>query len=1038
MALAYMLAHTGYYQIPAGVVCVTPSVASYVVLLADTRDYPAFAFLFTGVLLSSVLLGRRHTILIALLNITGLLLLPVLRPAWSFEIVAGAITFHTIFSALLVTTMRYRDTLEHERRRELTESELKFRSIFETSGVSIWEEDFSAIKVELDHLRQQGVVDFRAYFVDHPEVVHEMTKLLKVIDVNHFTLQLYGAKDKDVFFAALDRIFELEDPAGFREELISLAEGQPYHEGEVKDRSLSGDPLYLWRTIVFPKENSKFNSVLVCLTDITAHRQTEIVLRQSEERYRKLINNARDVIFTISVDGKITSLNPSFEMFTGWAREEWLGRDLEELILKKDHDRALTQFRKILLGETLRSFRLEIYSSSGETLVMEMNLSAQYEDDQVIGWRGIAREGTLEQRTMDALQASQERLQLFFNQSLDGFFFSMLDEPREWNDEVDKESVIDYAMTHQHVTEVNDAMLRQYGSTREKFLGRTASDFFAHDLVQARQLRRSLFDAGHLFLDTEERKDDGTPIWIEGDYVCMYDEQGCISGMFGIQRDVSQRKQTEMALRESEARFSKIFHVSPIGINIFELSNNCSVDVNEAYLEVVGYARNEIVGHTAEELNLFLNMDDRNTKVDEVRRVGYVHDWDAKIRKKSGEIRDVILSIDIININGRAMGLVVMLDITERKLVEKKLNETTQFLESIIASSPVAIISYDVDGYVQAWNPAAESVFGWKAEEVIGQIAPHIGNENLPQFHALRQRVLQGETLSDVELKRWRKDGIPITVNLSTAPRIDETGNLTGYLAIISDITERKRAMEERETLIEELSAKNAELERFVYTVSHDLRSPLVTMKGFLGYLEQDALSGNMERLRNDSQRISNAVEKMQELLNGLLELSRIGRFVNPSEMISFETLARDAIELVDGQIQQLGVAIDLQVAPTRIYGDKLRLLEVMQNLLDNALKFMGAQPEPRIEIGVIHEQSGRVVFYVKDNGIGIAPDYRDQIFGLFNQLDSHSTGTGIGLALVKRIIEFHEGDIWLESEPGVGSTFFFTLPSEPKSESGL
>jgi signal transduction histidine kinase len=234
--------------------------------------------------------------------------------------------------------------------------------------------------------------------------------------------------------------------------------------------------------------------------------------------------------------------------------------------------------------------------------------------------------------------------------------------------------------------------------------------------------------------------------------------------------------------------------------------------------------------------------------------------------------------------------------------------------------------------------------------------------------------------------------------------------------------------LSQRKKLIEELEAKNSELEQFTYTVSHDLKSPLVTINGFLGYLEQDALSGNTDRLKHDMQRIQEAVTRMQRLLGELLELSRIGRLMNPSETMPFEDLARAAVDIVDGQLKARAVTVTLQPNLPAIYGDRQRLVEVLQNLLDNAAKFMGDQPDPRIEIGQYGEENGNPIFFVKDNGIGIAPEHHERVFGLFNQLDPKIEGTGVGLALVKRIVEFHRGRIWVESEAGKGSTFCFTL----------
>jgi PAS domain S-box-containing protein len=237
--------------------------------------------------------------------------------------------------------------------------------------------------------------------------------------------------------------------------------------------------------------------------------------------------------------------------------------------------------------------------------------------------------------------------------------------------------------------------------------------------------------------------------------------------------------------------------------------------------------------------------------------------------------------------------------------------------------------------------------------------------------------------------------------------------------------------LQKRKNLIEELESKHAELERFTYAVSHDLRSPLVTIRGFLGYMEKDAREGNAEAFHRDMRRVISATDRMDNLLKDLLELSRIGRLVNKPRDIPFGELVREAVEIVHGRIEQSGITLRIHPNLPSIYGDKARLIEVLQNLLDNAAKYMGDQKEPFIEIGTDgRDDSGNLIFFVRDNGIGIDPQYHERIFGLFDKLDPTSDGTGIGLALVKRIIEFHGGRIWVQSEAGKGSTFLFTLPS--------
>jgi signal transduction histidine kinase len=241
---------------------------------------------------------------------------------------------------------------------------------------------------------------------------------------------------------------------------------------------------------------------------------------------------------------------------------------------------------------------------------------------------------------------------------------------------------------------------------------------------------------------------------------------------------------------------------------------------------------------------------------------------------------------------------------------------------------------------------------------------------------------------------------------------------------------ENARLFSERANLISELESKNAELERFTYTVSHDLKSPLVTIRGFLGFLHKDAKTQNMEKFEKDLARIANAADRMQTLLNDLLELSRIGRIASPLVELPFEQLITETIELNQGAIKEGNVTVEVEPNLPVIQGDHTRLVEVAQNLLGNAIKFMGDTPKPRIEVGTRGEDSdGMVVLFIRDNGIGIDPEHHDRIFGLFNRLDPSIDGTGIGLTLVRRIIEVHGGRIWVESALGQGSTFLFTLP---------
>lgn len=229
-----------------------------------------------------------------------------------------------------------------------------------------------------------------------------------------------------------------------------------------------------------------------------------------------------------------------------------------------------------------------------------------------------------------------------------------------------------------------------------------------------------------------------------------------------------------------------------------------------------------------------------------------------------------------------------------------------------------------------------------------------------------------------------------------------------------------------------ELEDKNAELERFVYTVSHDLRSPLVSIKGFVGLMHKDIAAGNLQKACTDADRIDRAAGDMGDLLEGLLELSRIGRIINPSVAGSLTELVTRAAEPLQDRIAQGGITLVIGKHMPDFWGDEIRLIEVFQNLLENAIKFMGNQPEPRIEVNAWHAED-KLICVVRDNGIGIEPSYHERIFNLFERLDTNTEGSGIGMSLVKRIIDAHGGTIEVESTgAGKGTAFVITLPRNP------
>jgi light-regulated signal transduction histidine kinase (bacteriophytochrome) len=250
----------------------------------------------------------------------------------------------------------------------------------------------------------------------------------------------------------------------------------------------------------------------------------------------------------------------------------------------------------------------------------------------------------------------------------------------------------------------------------------------------------------------------------------------------------------------------------------------------------------------------------------------------------------------------------------------------------------------------------------------------------------------------------------------------------TLLFSIIHDVTERTRAEKE-------LQEKSAEIEQFMYTVSHDLRSPLVTVKTFMGYLEKDLADGDREQLTQDIAYIQGASDKMKLLLDELLEFSRIGRVETAFIEMSLKDVLSETVGTLAGVITEHRAGIQLPDTDLMLFGDRQRLCQLWQNLIENAITYRRSGDNPLITLGVQLE-NGETVFSVQDNGIGIDQRYHRKVFGIFEKLDPKSPGAGLGLAMVQRIVEKNGGHVWVESDGiDTGSSFRFTLPGVLQQE---
>ena len=365
----------------------------------------------------------------------------------------------------------------------------------------------------------------------------------------------------------------------------------------------------------------------------------------------------------------------------------------------------------------------------------------------------------------------------------------------------------------------------------------------------------------------------------------------------------------------------------------------------------------------------------------------------------------------------------------ELRAAQQRLETSRDRYADLYDFAPLGYVTLDAPGLILDINLTAARLLGKERSFLIGHpFASHVVEEDRSAFRKHVRECVGGHEELTCDIRLAVPDGPSIPVHLCSIPVGDAEEGRPGCRTAITDITDRQRMEEELRGALAGLARSNEELEAFAYTASHDLKAPLITIAGFLGRLEKDAKNGNAERIESDVSRIAKATEKMHRLLDGLLRLSRIGRVTDPSENVSLAELAGEAAELLAGALVERGVHVEISPDLPTVHGERATLEELLMNLLSNAAKFMGDQPQPRVEVGA-RRDGDETVCYVWDNGMGIDARHKDRIFGLFNRLDHDGNGTGIGLAIAKRIVEVHGGRIWVESEgTGKGSTFCFTL----------
>ncbi|MCA9974073.1 MAG: PAS domain S-box protein [Anaerolineales bacterium] len=946
----------------------------------------------------------------------------------------------------------------------------RYQALFDATPVSLWEEDFSAVKRFVDEKRQAGVTDFRAHFDTHPEDVFHCIGLVRVTDVNRATLRMYGADSKQALLDNLSTVLGPDVFDLFKEELLCIANGDTLFESEGVNYTLAGERLDVAvRWSVIPGYEETLSQVIVSVVDISANKQAAAQVKRSLRFMQTLMDTIPLPIFSKDVNGRYEGCNVAFTRMVDRPWAEVLGKSAHDLMPAELADIYQAKDRELLQAGGVQAYetraRHAAHVQLRDIILHQAELTNEAGDTN--GLVGVVLDITELKEAQADLRQAKEYAERLFHVVPSATFT------------VDKAG---------YITSWNQKAAELLGYEAAEILGQSCSMFAVTPCQESCGLFGSGNDSGVSGVECQVRTKDGRLLSVVKNTQLLYDAAGQVIGGIESFEDITARKRMEARLRRQlqEEEVLRQVAAATVTAETMEASLHevcvhlahfyqvpkaafALIDAQSMHAEIIADYQNLEVPSPLDEVIPLLNVAPLAqlttqshplalTDVAEAHFLQPILDIVREFGIQSAFFIPIVMggvlvgmleldattrrSFSDADVNlGENVALLIKQSLLRRR-AEQALQKQRDFAQQIMRNMGQGLVTAYPDWTIGYANPAFAELIGWEPEALPGQSVLDLVYQPDPEMiTALRSRWMRGEMLEfEVPLKHRR--GAYVHALITAVPQWQD-GRVEGVIAVVTDLTKRKETEKALAAARDQALEASRLKSEFLANMSHEIRTPLNGVIGMTSLLLDTPLS---EEQQDYAETIRSSSDVLLSLINDILDLSKIeaGKLELEEQPFDVRDCVEAALDVVVARAAEKGLELAYVMndpVPQAIVGDVTRLRQVLVNLLNNAVKFTEAgeviltvsqEGGPSLLQGTLPDEPVELHFAVQDTGIGIPEERRNRLFMSFSQIDASTTrkygGSGLGLAISKHLVEMMGGRIWVESTPGRGSTFHFTV----------